>query len=77
MPKLPTLSGRVLCKILERKGFVFVRQKGSHMMLRRTSPPYVTITVPDHRELARGTLHAVLRDADLTAEELLTLLGEL
>ena len=70
MSKLPRISGRTLRQVLEKKGFAFARQKGSHMMLRRTKPPHITVSVPDHKELALGTLRSILRDVDMTPDEL-------
>lgn len=71
MSRLPTLSGRELVSILQRLGYAVVRQRGSHMRLRHpTDPSRKPTTVPDHRELKPGTLHAILRDAALTAEQL-------
>jgi len=68
--KLPVISGRDLVRILERFGFVLDRQKGSHMILVRTDPT-MTVTVPDHKELDRGTLRAILRQADITPQQLI------
>ncbi|QDV89772.1 YcfA-like protein [Phycisphaerae bacterium RAS2] len=71
MSRLPTLSGRELVSILQRLGYAVVRQRGSHMRLRHpTDPSRKPTTVPDHRELKPGTLHAILRDAALTVEQL-------
>lgn len=69
MSKLPVVSGRDLVRALCKIGFVLDRQKGSHMMLFRAEPP-TTISVPDHRELDRGTLRAILRSAGLAPAEL-------
>ena len=60
---------RALCGV----GFEFDRQKGSHMLLYRAEP-VTTLSVPDHRELDRGTLRALLRQAGITPEELARLL---
>jgi len=54
-------------------GFELDRQKGSHMILFRAEAP-TTVTVPDHRELDRGTLRAILRQAGITPDELAKLL---
>ena len=74
MTNLPRISGRELRKALERKGFVFVRQKASHMMLRRMTPPVLTVSIPDHKEIAFGTLRGILRDVGMTVDELNELL---
>lgn len=73
MSKLPSISGRTCIKALERAGFVVRRQEGSHVILRR-SQPFAQLVVPDHKELDRGTLRAIIRQADLTVEEFLGLL---
>ncbi len=64
MPNLPGVSGRKAVKALERLGFVFVRQKGSHVMLRRGNRGCV---VPMHREINPWTLNGVLKQAGVEA----------
>lgn len=74
MAKLPTdLSGRDVRAALERVGFVFRRQAGSHMMLRRDQP-YARIVVPDHKQVRSGTLRRIVADAGLTVEQFVALL---
>jgi len=73
MTKLPRVSGRQCQKALERKGFYFKRQEGSHTVLRRDEP-FAQLVVPDHKELDSGTLRAILRQAGLSAEEFVELL---
>jgi predicted RNA binding protein YcfA (HicA-like mRNA interferase family) len=73
MSKLPVISGRQLVKALCNAGFQLERQKGSHMMLYRAHPP-TTLSVPDHRELDRGTLRSLLRIAGVNPDELSRLL---
>jgi len=68
MPKLPLLSGRAIVEALERLGFVQVRQRGSHVVMRRQERGCV---VPLHREVKTGTLRGVLRQAQLSVEEFL------
>jgi predicted RNA binding protein YcfA (HicA-like mRNA interferase family) len=69
--KLPTdlLAGTSL----ERAGFIFRRQSGSHMMLRRDHP-YARAVVPDHKQLRSGTLRRIIADAGLTVEQFVELL---
>lgn len=71
MPKLPKISGAELIRILERHGYEQVRTKGSHI---RLYPPddfeLKKVTVPLHKELKTGTLSNILKDARLTAEDL-------
>lgn len=74
MAKLPTdLSGQQVRRALERLGFVFRRQRGSHMILRRDEP-YARVVVPDHKRIRPGTLRKILHEAALTVDELLDLL---
>jgi predicted RNA binding protein YcfA (HicA-like mRNA interferase family) len=75
MAKLPTdLSGREVRTALERAGFVFRRQAGSHMILRRDTP-HARVVVPDHRQIRAGTLRRIITDAGLTVDQLMQLLG--
>ena len=75
MAKLPTdLSGREVRTALERAGFVFRRQTGSHMILRRDEP-YARAVIPDHKQMRTGTLRRIVADAGLTVEEFMQLLG--
>jgi predicted RNA binding protein YcfA (HicA-like mRNA interferase family) len=71
--KLPVVSGAECVKALKQLGFVVTRQRGSHIILVREEPK-TSITVPDHKELDRGTLRAIIRQADLTVDEFVELL---
>jgi len=71
--KLPRISGRDCMKALERLGFYRKRQTGSHVVMRRDEP-FAQVVVPDHDELDRGTLRAILRQAGLTVEEFIRVL---
>jgi predicted RNA binding protein YcfA (HicA-like mRNA interferase family) len=73
MTKLPRISGRECVRGLEKAGFLFKRQQGSHIILRRNDP-FAQIVVPDHKELDRGTLRAIIRQAGLTMDEFMNLL---
>ena len=73
MVRLPVVSGRDVVRALEKSGYVQDRQKGSHIVLRHAAPPFRRITVPDHKEVAKGTLRAILRAAGLTTEEFVQL----
>jgi predicted RNA binding protein YcfA (HicA-like mRNA interferase family) len=66
MPKLPDVSGKEARRALERLGFVFKRQSGSHLILRRGNRACV---VPMHREINRGTLKGILEQAGVSVEE--------
>ncbi len=73
--KLPVLSGKEALKALERAGFVVVRQRGSHVRIKKvTSEKVIKITIPLHETLDRGTLKSILRHAGLTVEEFIELL---
>lgn len=66
MPKLPDVSGKETRRALERLGFVFKRQRGSHVILRRGNRGCV---VPMHREISRGTLRGILEQAGVSVEQ--------
>ncbi|MDB5985449.1 MAG: YcfA family protein [Nevskia sp.] len=68
MSKLPRVSGQECIKALTKIGFEEKRQQGSHIVLRRNDP-FAQLVVPDHKELDRGTLRAIIRQADLSVEE--------
>ena len=72
--KLPVVSARDLAKALAKVGYLHDHQKGSHIILRHQDPPHRRITIPDHKEIAKGTLKNIIREAGLTLEELLDLL---
>lgn len=70
MPKLRRVSGREAIRALERLGFVQVRQRGSHVVLKKQTPEReIGCVVPLHRELAIGTLRSILRQARVTPDE--------
>ena len=71
MSRLPVISGRDLIKILEKSGYYIRDQKGSHVHLRHPVKP--PLTVPDHKTIARGTLRAIIREAELSVDEFLEL----
>ena len=74
MSVLPRVSGREVVKALARVGYERDRQRGSHIILRQESYPHRRITVPDHKEVAKGTLRAIIREAGLTVDEFKALL---
>jgi predicted RNA binding protein YcfA (HicA-like mRNA interferase family) len=71
MPKLPDVSGKETRRALERLGFVFKRQRGSHVVMRRGNRGCV---VPMHREINRGTLRGILEQAGVSLEEFMAAL---
>jgi predicted RNA binding protein YcfA (HicA-like mRNA interferase family) len=72
--RLPRVSGREVVRALQEVGYERDRQRGSHIVLRQTVPPHRRITVPDHREVAKGTLRAIIRQAGLSVDEFKALL---
>ncbi len=73
MSGLPSISGRECVRALSKAGFHVRRQEGSHLVLRRDDP-FAQVVVPDHRELDRGTLRAIIRQAGLSVDEFTRLL---
>jgi len=73
MTKLPRLSGRECATALLGAGFHLRRQHGSHLILRRNNP-FAQVVVPDHQELDRGTLRAIIRQAGLSVDQFVDLL---
>lgn len=66
MGRLRVLSGKEVRAILEAHGFIFGRQKGSHMiMVLETENDSRTVSVPDHKEVATGTLGGIIRESGL------------
>ena len=73
--KLPVLSGHDVIKILKKIGFEEKRQKGSHIILaKETEQGKRAVVVPNHKEIDKGTLLEIIRQAGLTREEFLKLL---
>ena len=67
MPALPVLSGREVVRVFEMLGWKVARQRGSHGILVKADH-IATLSVPDHNEVAKGTLRSLIRAAGLTAE---------
>jgi predicted RNA binding protein YcfA (HicA-like mRNA interferase family) len=75
MQKLPRLSGKEVIRALSKIGFEAVRQKGSHVIMKnKTSEKEITTVVPNHKEVDRGTLLEIIRQARLTRESFMELL---
>lgn len=68
MGKLSVISGKGLIQVLESFGWIEVRRKSSHIILVK-SGEIVTLSVPDHKEIAKGTLRSLLRIADISIED--------
>jgi predicted RNA binding protein YcfA (HicA-like mRNA interferase family) len=73
--ELPRLSGREVVKILRKIDYEQDRQRGSHIILRQVSEPHRRVVVPDHKEVAKGTLRAIIKQVGLTVDEFKKLLG--
>ncbi len=67
--RLPVVSGAQLSDVLQKLGWEVARQRGSHVRLKHQDRA-VSLVVPLHRELKRGTLNGILRDAGLSRDEL-------
>lgn len=73
MPQLPAISGREAVRVFERAGWKVSRREGSHIILTKAGM-IATLSIPDHREISRGTLRSLIRKAGLTVEEFVSLL---
>ena len=73
MSMLPQVSGADVVRTLRKLGFTIRRQHGSHIILRRDDP-FAQTVVPEHRQIDRGTLRAILRQSGITAEDLTKML---
>jgi predicted RNA binding protein YcfA (HicA-like mRNA interferase family) len=71
MPKLPVLSANKVVKALKRAGFKIVRQSGSHIHLWHNKRR-ILVTVPNHKELAKGTLNAIIKQSKMSREKFLS-----
>lgn len=63
-----------MVKALKKVGYERDRQRGSHVVLRQTLSPFRRVTIPDHKEVAKGTLRAIIREVGLTVDEFKDLL---
>ena len=70
MPPLPVLSGREVVRVFAALGWDVARQRGSHIVLTKDGH-LATLSVPDHRIVAKGTLRSLIRAANVTVEEFL------
>ena len=68
MPALPVLSGRKVVRVFENLGWRVARQRGSHIIMVKDGE-IATLSIPDHKEIARGTLRSLIRTAGITVEE--------
>ncbi len=75
MPGLARLSGRAVVRAFGRDGWTLTRQRGSHLIPVKEGHR-ATLSIPNHREIAPGTLRALIRASGLTAEAFLELAGK-
>jgi predicted RNA binding protein YcfA (HicA-like mRNA interferase family) len=68
MPQLPRMSGREVVRVFQKHGWEVARQRGSHIIMVKTGQN-VTLSIPDHKEVAKGTLRSLIRSAGLTVQE--------
>lgn len=69
--KLPQISGKELVKKLRKFGFVVTRQKGSHIRIEKNfENKTIKITIPNHSLIKKGTLNRIIKDSELTKEEI-------
>ena len=73
MNKLPVVSGKDVVKALKKIGYEFDHQTGSHMVLRQNIEPYRRVTIPNHKEIAKGTLRSIIREVGITVEDFINL----
>ena len=71
MPPLPTLSGLEVVRVFESLGWQVVRQQGSHIILIKPGN-FASLSIPNHREVAKGTLRSLIRSAGLGVAEFVT-----
>ena len=67
-PSLPVLSGREVVRVFESLGWQVARQSGSHIIMVKENE-MTTLSIPDHREIAKGTLRSLIRAAGITVSE--------
>ena len=68
MAALPVLSGQEVARVFESFGWNVARQRSSHIIMTKAGE-VVTLSIPNHREVARGTLRSLIRSANLTVDE--------
>ena len=68
MPSLPVISGRKTVRAFEKLGWQIARQRGSHIIMVKDGE-MTTLSIPDHKEIAKGTLRSLIRSAGITVDE--------
>jgi predicted RNA binding protein YcfA (HicA-like mRNA interferase family) len=74
MPELPILSGRRVVKVFQAFGWTVARQRGSHIIMTKNGE-IASLSIPDHREVAKGTLRSLIRSAKLTVDQFVEKIG--
>ena len=74
MSKLPIISGKEAIKVLSKIGYKVDHQTGSHFILRQREYPHRRLTVPNHKEIAKGTLRGIIKQSGLSIENFIELL---
>ena len=74
MSKLPAVSCRQAVAAFKKVGYEVDHQTGSHVILRNREYPFRRLTVPNHKEIAKGTFRSLIREAGLTVDEFVALL---
>ena len=69
-PRLPSMTAPEVVRLLERHGFERVRQSGSHLILRHADGRRITVPMHKSKDLGRGLLSRIMKDADLSIEDL-------
>ena len=69
MSHLSIVSGKDLCKILKKIGYLVDHQTGSHIILRNKKYPFRRLSIPNHKEISKGTLRAIIRQTGLSLKE--------
>lgn len=70
MSKLKVVSGREVCRMLQKHGFVEIRKRGSHIVMqKRLKKGTITVPVPDHKEIKRGTMMSIIRQSGISKGE--------
>ena len=67
MASLPVLSGQEVVRVFKSFGWSIARQRGSHIVMIKQGE-IVTLSIPDHKEVAKGTLRSLIRSANLTVD---------
>lgn len=68
MASLPALSGKEVVRVFESFGWSIARQRGSHIIMIKEGE-IITLSIPNHKEVAKGTLRSLIRSANLTVDE--------